>query len=238
MRAAQSGRCSRAGAYAYGVVGSNDCPANSVRLVTDAACASAAAAAKRNYLGMVTNSAAPRGCLVVTSAFLNDHAVGSGSSSGRLLCAVATAAPNNNTLTPSVAPTLQPTLTPTRVPAPLPTAAPTLAPTPIPTLQSTSSPTSLSPTALPTNLPSFPNYGYPKSVVRISLITALEARVCAITASRHLTTASIVWQRLVCWFAESLRECVGVGNVVVHCGVAGPCHRHGGAELRARCVQI
>jgi hypothetical protein len=88
-----------AGAYVSGAAGSNACPAGSVRIETEAACRTAAAAAGKDadpsyFAGTFPN--VPRGCYYVTStndAFFNPHAVGAGTSTSQLLCAVTTGAP-------------------------------------------------------------------------------------------------------------------------------------------------
>jgi hypothetical protein len=81
-----------------GAAGSNECPAGSVRIETEAACRTAAAAAGKTvgstFVG--TWSAYPRGCFYdsTNTAFFNTHAVGAGFSA-QLLCAalVTTGAP-------------------------------------------------------------------------------------------------------------------------------------------------
>ena len=86
-----------AGAYVSGAAGSNECPAGSVRIETEAACRTAAAAAGKDvdpsfFAGTFPN--APRGCYYVTcinSAYFNPHAVGAGDINAQLLCATATA---------------------------------------------------------------------------------------------------------------------------------------------------
>ena len=86
-----------AGAYVSGDAGSNACPAGSVRIESEAACRTAAAAAgKRTGSDFVeTNSIVPRGCYCTTyDAYFNTHAVGAGYSGYQPLCAtVATGAP-------------------------------------------------------------------------------------------------------------------------------------------------
>ena len=89
-----------AGAYVSGAAGSNECPAGSVRIETEAACRTAAAAAGKTPGSpfMVAWSNRPRGCYYVTStnaAFFNAHAVGAGWFGTQLLCAalVTTGAP-------------------------------------------------------------------------------------------------------------------------------------------------
>ncbi len=87
-----------AGAYVSGAVGSNACPAGSVRIEAEAACRTAAAAA-----GMIvgnafveTTSARPRGCYYWTDnnyAYLNNDAAGAGFSRRQLLCAIINGAP-------------------------------------------------------------------------------------------------------------------------------------------------
>jgi hypothetical protein len=90
-----------AGAYVSGAAGSNECPAGSVRIETEAACRAAAAAAGKTpalFTFVVTSSTSPRGCYYTTStntSYLNTHAVGAGTSSSQLLCAaVTTGAPH------------------------------------------------------------------------------------------------------------------------------------------------
>ncbi len=77
-----------------GADGSNECPAGSVRIETEAACRTAAAAAGRTIpsSGFVgTDPAWPRGCYYdsTNSAYFNPDAVGAGYST-QLLCAVTT----------------------------------------------------------------------------------------------------------------------------------------------------
>jgi hypothetical protein len=92
-------RASCAGAYVSGAAGSNACPAGSVRILTEAACLSAAVAAGKTVGSgfVMTSPTAPRGCYYFTSnsyAYFNTHAVGAGRSGSRRLCAaVATGAP-------------------------------------------------------------------------------------------------------------------------------------------------
>jgi hypothetical protein len=80
-----------AGAYVSGAAGSNACPAGSVRIETEAACRTAAAAAGKTVGSpfVETLSTYPRGCYYITGtneAFFNAHAVGAGYSL-QLLCA-------------------------------------------------------------------------------------------------------------------------------------------------------
>ena len=89
-----------AGAYVSGAAGSNACPAGSVRIETEAACRTAAAAAGKRLAStfVETDPAYPRGCYYYIStnvAFFNTHAVGAGWSGYQLLCAalVTTGAP-------------------------------------------------------------------------------------------------------------------------------------------------
>jgi hypothetical protein len=84
-----------AGTYVSGDRGSNECPAGSARIVTEAACRTAAAAAGRTIpsSGFVeTDADWPRGCFYTSTndAYFNPHAVGAGFST-QLLCAAATA---------------------------------------------------------------------------------------------------------------------------------------------------
>jgi hypothetical protein len=86
-----------AGAYVSGAAGSNECPAGSVRIETEAACRTAATAAGRTespYQAFVARySIEPRGCYTVTSnsfAFFNTHPSGAGNIRCLLLCAAVT----------------------------------------------------------------------------------------------------------------------------------------------------
>jgi hypothetical protein len=92
-----------AGAYVAGAAGSNECPAGSVRIETEAACRTAAATAGKtvsSYPPFVeTRSNYPRGCYyqdVGNQATFNNHVVGNGDSSAKLLCdtTVTTGAPS------------------------------------------------------------------------------------------------------------------------------------------------
>ncbi len=81
-----------AGAYVPGADGSNECPAGSVRIETEAACRTAVAAAGKTPWSpfVETTSNYPRGCYYFTSnnnAYFNTHAVGAGASYFQLLCA-------------------------------------------------------------------------------------------------------------------------------------------------------
>ena len=83
-----------AGAYVSGAAGSNECPAGSVRIVTEAACRAAVTAAGKTAGSPfgVTSPIPPRGCYystITNRAFLNADAVGAGNSNAQLLCAVA-----------------------------------------------------------------------------------------------------------------------------------------------------
>jgi hypothetical protein len=83
-----------AGAYVSGASGSDECPAGSARIETEAACRTAAAAAGKtphpSYF-VQTLSGLPRGCYYVGStAWFNTHADGAGYSGLQLLCAAAT----------------------------------------------------------------------------------------------------------------------------------------------------
>jgi hypothetical protein len=88
------------GAYVSGAAGSNVCPAGFVRIVTEAACLTAADAAGKTVRSgfVVTYYAYPRGCFYRTStnyAYFNTHNVGAGLSDAQLLCAAAaTGAPH------------------------------------------------------------------------------------------------------------------------------------------------
>jgi hypothetical protein len=85
-----------AGAYVSGDLDSNECPAGSVRIATEAACRTAAAAAGKSFSAVATMSERPRGCFYYTeynggnNAFFNADAVGAGDYFSRLLCAALT----------------------------------------------------------------------------------------------------------------------------------------------------
>jgi hypothetical protein len=80
-----------AGAYVSGPLNSNNCPAGSVRITTEAACRTAAAAAGKTFTAVETDSSYPRGCYSLFSeAFFNRHTVGAGFSQAQLLCAAVT----------------------------------------------------------------------------------------------------------------------------------------------------
>jgi hypothetical protein len=90
-----------AGDYTWSVNGSNECPAPSLRIVDAAACQSAAAAAGKTFDGTVVDPTFPRGCAWYTTGFyvhLNT-AVGAGSPSAVLLCALGTVAPTGSPIT-------------------------------------------------------------------------------------------------------------------------------------------
>ncbi len=83
-----------AGAYVSGADGSNECPAGSVRIETEAACRTAVAAAGKTE-GTPLNPFAqkysnlPRGCYYVggNDAYFNSHRLGAGFALTWLLCA-------------------------------------------------------------------------------------------------------------------------------------------------------
>jgi hypothetical protein len=92
LRHGRGPRCavpSCAGAYVSGAAGSNACPAGFVRIETEAACRTAAAAAGKAFDFVETDPAWPRGCYYGTTnaAAFNTHAVGAGNSDAQLLCA-------------------------------------------------------------------------------------------------------------------------------------------------------
>ena len=100
-RQAQGCACcaSCAGAYVSGASGSNECPAGSVRIETEAACDNAAAAVGKEFGFAVTYPNFPRGCIYSMKqpdvVMFNTDAVGAGRSGIQLLCAaVTTGAPH------------------------------------------------------------------------------------------------------------------------------------------------
>ncbi len=87
-----------AGAYVSGAAGSNECPAGSARIETEAVCRTAAAAAGKTARSpfVLSTPYVPRGCIydIFNYAYFNTHAVGAGDSVAQLLCgAVTTGAP-------------------------------------------------------------------------------------------------------------------------------------------------
>jgi hypothetical protein len=81
-----------AGAYVSGADGSNECPAGSARIETEAECRTAAAAAGTPFAAVQTESVFPRGCFYniygrARNAHFNTHAVGAGEPGHELLCA-------------------------------------------------------------------------------------------------------------------------------------------------------
>jgi hypothetical protein len=75
-----------------GDAGSNECPAGSVRIETEAACRTAVAAAGKTAGSnlLETRSGFPKGCYydeTGVDAFFNTHFVGAGRSGWQLLCA-------------------------------------------------------------------------------------------------------------------------------------------------------
>jgi hypothetical protein len=86
-------RASCAGAYVSGASGSNECPAGSGRIETEAACDNAAAAVDKGFRGAVTYPNFPRGCIYALKqqdlVIFNTDAVGAGHAGIQLLCAAA-----------------------------------------------------------------------------------------------------------------------------------------------------
>ena len=78
-----------------GADGSNECPAGYVRIVAEAACRTAVAAAGKtpasNLTFVQTDPDYPRGCYTtVVTGWFNSHAVGAGKAGFKPLCAAAT----------------------------------------------------------------------------------------------------------------------------------------------------
>jgi hypothetical protein len=116
-----------AGTFVWGVADSNDCPANSMRIVDDAACQRAAFAIQPperrglyTFRESQTREVFPSGCYAAPCydcsvdnratqvIYFNNHPVGNGESNSRLLCVITnTAAPTQLgfTYTPTGAPT-------------------------------------------------------------------------------------------------------------------------------------
>ena len=86
------------GRYAFGAVGSNECPANFLRVQAEGACRAAAAAAGQAYGGSETDAGYPRGCYSTvqggsSGVFFNLATTGAGQSASKLLCSAPTASP-------------------------------------------------------------------------------------------------------------------------------------------------
>ena len=86
-----------AGAYAFGTLGSNECPTNYIRIEAEGACQIAAAAAGQAFHYSQTNDHYPRGCYSYTptglyienflsGVFFNMATFGAGQSDSKLLC--------------------------------------------------------------------------------------------------------------------------------------------------------
>jgi hypothetical protein len=76
-----------------GAAGSNECPAGSVRIETEAVCRAAATAVGKTAGSPfgVTSPIPPRGCYystITNTAYFNADAVGAGNYNAQLLCAV------------------------------------------------------------------------------------------------------------------------------------------------------
>ena len=82
----------RAAAYARGGDGDNECPTRYYRIVNEAACESAAAAAGALYIGNFSQYAYPSGCLSLQGqgVYLNTDPTGFGYPGAQLLCSGAT----------------------------------------------------------------------------------------------------------------------------------------------------
>ena len=78
-----------AAGYAWGVDGSNRCPASYFAIITAAACAIAATAAGKAYIGSEKDPSYPSGCYFHQGNggfFFNADAVGTGVPGAQLLC--------------------------------------------------------------------------------------------------------------------------------------------------------
>ena len=82
----------RAAAYARGGDGDNECPTRYYRIVNEAACQSAATAARERYDGTLSESYYPSGCFYSQGqgVYLNTDPTGSGYPGAQLLCSGAT----------------------------------------------------------------------------------------------------------------------------------------------------
>jgi hypothetical protein len=86
-----------AGAYVYGDANSNECPAGSTWILTEAACKTAAAAEGKEFAMAVTDADAARGCsyhLEMFKVCFNGHAVGAAFHMHQLLCITTSAPPH------------------------------------------------------------------------------------------------------------------------------------------------
>lgn len=81
-------RC--AGVYVFGALGSNSCPAGSVRIATEAACRTAASATQLTYSATESDSSFPVGCYHYfdfgSYVNFNTHSNGGGDRHSRPLC--------------------------------------------------------------------------------------------------------------------------------------------------------
>ena len=85
------------GRYAFGAVGSNECPANFLRVQAEGACRTAAAAAGQVYKGSATDAGYPRGCFSITlQVYFNMATTGAGQSASKLLCSGARVLPRGH----------------------------------------------------------------------------------------------------------------------------------------------
>jgi hypothetical protein len=81
-----------AGAYAFGTLGRNECPANYPRVQAEVACRVAAAAAGQAYKGSETDPGYPPGCYSTTlmggvlGVYFNMATTGAGQLQSKLLC--------------------------------------------------------------------------------------------------------------------------------------------------------
>ncbi len=81
-----------AGAYAFGTLGSNECPTNYIRIKGTGHCEIAAAAAGLAYKGVVGESGYPRGCFAIPlrsgiwGVYFNMDTTGAGEEDSKRLC--------------------------------------------------------------------------------------------------------------------------------------------------------
>jgi hypothetical protein len=85
--------CVRAGVLAWGVKGTNVCPAGSYVIVDEAQCQAAAATAGKGWKDSSSHATWARGCIVSfeREVWLNPHPTGAADSSDQPLCAVGAA---------------------------------------------------------------------------------------------------------------------------------------------------
>jgi hypothetical protein len=89
-----------AGAYVYGILNANNCPAGSARIDMEGECQIAASVLQLTYKGLYYDRGSPKGCsryygTTAPGIYFNPHATGGGEPSSRPLCTTSTAPPTS-----------------------------------------------------------------------------------------------------------------------------------------------